>query len=86
MENTMSAEYIGRQRLADIDAIPLPRLATLPWREQDRAYRLMWSVATSRFSTDNQVWIALDAIVRIWGDRDAQILLDGYIPQGRFNE
>lgn len=83
----IEGNYLGKQStLKQGDTLRVPRLASLPWSEQDKAYRWMWSVATHDQSTDNQVWVALDAIVRIWGDRDAQILLDGYIPEGRFAE
>lgn len=83
----LEGDYLGKKTtLKACDTLRAPRLATLPWVEQDKAYRWMWSVATDDKSTDNQAWVALDAIVRIWGDRGAQILLDGYIPEGRFAE
>lgn len=79
----MNEAYVGPKATLVTD-IHAPRLSSLKWREQDKAFQWMWSVAIDPKSSDNQIWVALDAIVRIWGDRDAQILLDGFIPEGKF--
>lgn len=79
----MNEVYVGPTPTNVMD-IHAPRLSSLPHLEQDEAFQWMWSVATDPRATDNQIWVALDAIVRIWGDRNAQILLDGFIPEGKF--
>jgi hypothetical protein len=59
-----------------IDIVKAPQLSSLTPADQNDSYDWMWETAQR---DDNVGWCALDAIVRIWGDRDAQILLDGYV-------
>jgi hypothetical protein len=63
----------------DWDIVPCVYLRQLTPTEQAQAHKWMWSVASDSKARENQVWCALDQIASGWGDRDACILLDGYV-------